>query len=96
MHLDIEAVHFDLKEETQEFVEHRLGKIDFAKDMIVDLEFTFVKETHEYELEAKVHFRWGNSHVIKVKSFELHEGIDTLIDKLELKVKKEKDKVKEH
>ncbi len=29
----------------------------------------------------KLHLSWGHSSVIKVRSYDLHEGINTLIDK---------------
>ena len=96
MNLQVQAIHFGLEEETREFIDKKLGRLGFAEDLIVDLDFTLKKDTHEYELECLVHFRWGKKHIIKTKSYELHEGIDTLIDKLSLKVKKEKDKIKEH
>ncbi|TVR00425.1 MAG: HPF/RaiA family ribosome-associated protein [Spirochaetaceae bacterium] len=96
MHLQVQAVHFDLRDETREYIDEKLQKIDYAKDMIVDLEFILVRETHEFELEVKTHFRWGLSHVIKHKSFDLHPGLEVLISKLEKKVRKEKEKIKEH
>ncbi len=96
MQLLIEAVHFDLKDETREFIDKKLERLGFAEDLIVSLDFTFNLDAHEYELECLVHFRWGKKHAIKTRSYDLHEGIDALIDKLSLKVKKEKDKIKEH
>lgn len=96
MHLEIQAVHFDLRDETRDFIEEKLQKIDFAADMIVDIEFTLVRDAREFEQEVKVHFRWGKSHVIKLRSFELHEGLEKLMAKLEMKVRKEKEKIKEH
>ncbi|TVR33299.1 MAG: HPF/RaiA family ribosome-associated protein [Spirochaetaceae bacterium] len=96
MHLEIQAVHFDLKDETRDFIEEKLQKIEFARDMIVDIEFTLVRDAREFELEVKIHFRWGKSHVIKLRTFELHEGLEKLIAKLEMKVRKEKEKIKEH
>ena len=96
MLLNYEAVHFDLRDETKEWIEKRMEKIEFAKDLIVDLDFTMTKEKNRYVLEAKIHFRWGKSHVIKEKSYDLHEGLNSLLDSVEMKVKKEKGKAKEH
>jgi len=96
MNIDIQAVHFDLKDETRELLDRKLTKLDFAREHIIELEFHFKLEKHEYELDVEVHFRWGKKHVVKLKAFDLHEGIERLIDKLELKVRKEKDKIKDH
>ena len=96
MNVNIEAVHFDLREETRDWIDEKLTKLDFAHDYIIELEFHFKLEKHEYELDVEIHFRWGQKHVIKLKAFDLHEGINRLIDKLEQKVRREKDKVKDH
>jgi len=96
MNIDIQAVHFDLKDETRDYIEEQIAKIEFASDLIVDLDFKLVRESNRFEEEVKIHFRFGKSHVIKTKSFDLHEGLHELIDKLALKVKKEKGKIKEH
>ncbi len=96
MKLDIKGVHFDVKDETKEFIEAKLEKLEFARDYIVDLDFTLTKENPEFEAEAKLHLKWGHQSVIKVHSFDLHEGINTLIDKLDHKVRKEREKVTDH
>lgn len=96
MKLGIKGVHFDVKDETKEFIEAKLEKLDFARDYIVDLDFTLTKENPEFEAEAKLHLKWGHQSVIKVHSFDLHEGINTLIDKLDHKVRKERDKITDH
>ena len=96
MKLDIKGVHLDLKDETKEFIEAKLEKLDFARDYIVDLDFTLTKDNPDYEIEAKLHLKWGHQSVIKVHSFDLHEGIHTLIDKLDHKVRKERDKITDH
>ena len=96
MNVNIEAVHFDLRDETRDFIDEKLSKVEFARELIIELEFHFVQEKKQYVLEVEVHFRWGSKHVIKVKAFDLHEGINRLIDKLEQKVRKEKKKGKDH
>jgi putative sigma-54 modulation protein len=96
MELEIKAVHFDVKDETKDFIQERLEKLDFAADYIVDLGFTLTKEKAEYEVEVKLHLKWGHQSVIKVRSHDLHEGINTLIDKLDHKVRKEREKITDH
>jgi putative sigma-54 modulation protein len=96
MELEIKGVHFDLEDETREFIAAKLEKLEFASDYIVDLDFTLTRESSEFICEVKLHLNWGHSSVIKVRSYDLHEGINTLIDKLDHKVRKERDKITDH
>ena len=96
MELEIKGVHFDVQEETREFISAKLEKIDFARDYIVNLDFTLTRENPDYLVEAKLHLKWGHSSVIKVHSYDLHEGINALIDKLDHKIRKERDKITDH
>ena len=96
MELEIKGVHFDLKDETRELIYAKLEKLEFARDFIVDLNFTLTRDNPEFVCEVKLHLSWGHTSVIKVRSYDLHEGINSLIDKLDHKVRKERDKITEH
>ncbi len=93
MNIDVKAVHFSLREETREFLDKKIERIPNAENMIVDMLFTFTKEK-EFSVEATVNFRWGVSIHVSDRDFDLHPAIDKLIDKLEKKIVKEKEKVK--
>ncbi len=95
MDIELKGVHLDLQDETKEFIDKKLEKLDFARDYIVSLDFTITKEKNEYVLEAKLRLRWGVSSVVKTNSFDLYEGLERLFDKLDNKVRKEKDKIKD-
>ncbi|MEW5815157.1 MAG: ribosome-associated translation inhibitor RaiA [Spirochaetota bacterium] len=96
MNIDIKSVHFEISDELKDFIDKKLHRIDYAKDLIVDLLLTLTKEKMRYKLEANINFRWNYSSHIKVTSFDQFEGIDKFIDKLERKIRKEKDKIKDH
>lgn len=96
MEIEIKGVHFAVEDETREFIEAKLEKLDFASQYIVDLQFTLTKENPDFISEAKLHLSWGHVSVIKVHSYDLHEGLNSLIDKLDHKVRKEREKVTEH
>lgn len=97
MNIDIKSVHFDITDETKEYVEKKThNKVDFADDLLVDVLFTLTKEKNAYKIEVKINFRWNYSHHITVTRFDMIEGIDVLMDKLEKKVRREKDKIKAH
>jgi len=96
MYTEIKGVHMDVTEKVKEYLEKKLQKIEFARDMIIDLPFTFTKEKNAFSIESTVHFRWGSSAHLSVNSFDVYEGIDTLTDKLENKVIREKEKIQQH
>ena len=93
MNIDIKAVHFSLRDETKEYLEKKIDRIHNAENMIVDLLFTLTKEK-DFSVEAKANLRWGVSIHVKEKDFDLNPAIDKLMDKLDAKIKKEKEKVK--
>lgn len=97
MNTTIKSVHFDIDTPTREWVQQKADKLQFAQDKIVDLDFTFTKiKDHSFEVEAKIHFRWGVHTVVKLESYDLAQGIERLIDKLDKKVRKEVDKITDH
>ncbi|MDR3334344.1 MAG: ribosome-associated translation inhibitor RaiA [Treponema sp.] len=94
MNIDVKAVHFTLKDDTREYLNRKLNRIHNAENMIVDLLVTFTKD-RDYAAEATVNFRWGVSVHVKETDFDLNPAIDKLIDKLDAKISKEKEKATE-
>ena len=94
MNTEIKAVHFSLRDETKEYLEKKIARIPNAENMIVDLLFTLTKDK-SFSAEVKVNFRWGVSIFLKERDFELNPAIDKLMDKLDAKIVKEKEKMKE-
>jgi putative sigma-54 modulation protein len=94
MNTEIKAVHFTLKDENRDYVQKKLARIHNAENMIIDLLITLTHEK-EFSAEATVNFRWGVSIHVKETNFDLHPAIDKMIDTLDSKIVKEKEKVKE-
>ena len=94
MNTEIKAVHFTLHDDAKEYLDKKIGRIHNAENMIIDLLVTLTKGK-DFEAEATVNFRWGVSIHVKESDFELAPAIDNLMDKLEKKITKEKEKVKE-
>ena len=94
MNTEIKAVHFSLFSETKEYLEKKIARIHNAENIIVDILFTLTKEK-SFSAEVTVNFRWGVSIHLKESDFELNPAIDKLMDKLDAKIAKEKEKVKE-
>jgi putative sigma-54 modulation protein len=95
MHVDIKGVHLDVSEKMREEIGRKLEHLDFAKDMITDLLFTICREK-AYQVEAQINFRWGSSAHISTETFDVFEGINALFDKIDHKVRKEKEKIQDH
>jgi putative sigma-54 modulation protein len=94
MNTEIKAVHFTMHDDAKEYLNKKLERLHNAENMIVDL-LIVIKKEKDFDAEATVNFRWGVSVHVKEADFDLIKAIDTMIDKLEAKITKEKEKVKE-
>jgi putative sigma-54 modulation protein len=94
MNTDIKAVHFTLRDETREYLDKKIARIHNAENMIIDFLITLTKDK-DFSAEATVNFRWGVSIHVKEHDFDLNPAVDKMMDKLEQKITKEKEKVKE-
>jgi putative sigma-54 modulation protein len=95
MNLEIKGIHYEVTERTIEQIEKKAKKIEFASDMIVDLLFRIEREKGIYVISANINFRWGLAHHIKVEDHDLYDGIDKIMDKIKLKIAKEKEKIQD-
>jgi len=96
MNVDIKGVHLEISDRVRAYIAKKLERLDFAKDLITDLLLILGKDGSRYQMEATVNFRWGASTHVEAIGFKIYEDIDALFDKLEPKIGKEKEKVKEH
>jgi putative sigma-54 modulation protein len=96
MNVDIKGIHLEITRKTQDYLDAKMPRLDFARDNIIDLMLNLTREKSLYKLDATLNFRWGASTHIGVENFDLNNGIDDLFDKLEAKVEKEKSRIKEH
>lgn len=96
MHIDIRGVHLDITSKMKEHIDKKLHRLDFAEEMIIDLLFTVTMEKSSYKIEVTINFRWGTSAHISTDAFDFLVGVDNLFDKVEAKVIKEKEKIKQH
>jgi putative sigma-54 modulation protein len=94
MNVDIRAVHFTLSGENRTWLEKKLGRIHNAENMIVDMMLSITKDK-DYQAEATVNFRWGVSIHVNEQDFDFNTACDKMIDKLEAKINKEREKFKE-
>jgi len=96
MTVTIKGVHYDISDRTREFLIEKLGHIDPFRDHLVSVDATVTKEKTEFIVESNVHFKWGATAHLEERAQELYPAIENLIHKLDSKISKEKDKVKDH
>lgn len=94
MTIDVRSVHFDLGEAHRSYLDKKLERIDYAKDLVVDLLFSFTKDK-QFKCECTINFRWGARAHVQETDFDLTAGMDKLMDTLEQKINKEKSKVQD-
>jgi putative sigma-54 modulation protein len=96
MNIEIKGVHVEITDKIRDYIDKKLHRLEFVAEHIIDLLVFVSQEKSQYNLEANINFRWGNSDHMRAKSFDVFEGIDKLFDKVELKVLKEKNKIQDH
>lgn len=96
MNVTIKGVHYDISDATRDYLEKRLDRLSYARDIIQDLDFTLTREKSGWTSEANVHLRWKQNFHLKTTDKDLYPAIDALFDKLDHKIEKEKTKIKDH
>lgn len=94
MEIDVRSHHFELSEKSRAYLDKKLERLHFARDIIITLSFSFTKEK-EFTCECTIHFRWGERAHIVEHDFDIDPGIDKLIDRMETKISKDKERMQE-
>jgi putative sigma-54 modulation protein len=90
----LEAVGFNFEQDQVDLINKKLERIRYAEDLIVDLVIR-VKQDKMFLFESTVNFRWGANAHIEESNYEFATGLNKLIDTLDLKINKEKEKKQE-
>ena len=98
MNLEIKGIRYNMSDAPQEFFDKKLQKLSFAENFIHNLTITVTRETvgQGFHLDGKIHFSWGLVKMVSTDSYELYEGIELLVDKLEAVSRKEKGKMQDY
>lgn len=96
MNVEIKGVHYDISDNTKERFQKKITRLSFAEEVLIDLLFSVRREKQGYVLDCQINFRWGTNAHLKVENHDLYKAIDSLFDKLETKITREKEKVQEH
>ncbi len=94
MNKSVSAQGFTLKKDQTELINQKMQRIAYADNLIVDL-ILRVKEDKKFYFDATVNFRWGANAHLTSDDFDFAAGLNKLMDVLDTKIKKEKDKIQE-
>jgi hypothetical protein len=94
MELNIRAIKFSFDEDQKEFIEKKMQRVSYAEDLITDVTCS-VKLDKKFIYECDVHFRFGEVAHVSTENYDFEAGVNKLMDMLDQKIKKEKDKIQE-
>ena len=94
MNTSISAQGFTLDRDQTGLITKKLERIGYAENLIVDL-ILRVKEDKKFYFDATVNFRWGGNAHVSSDDFDFAAALNKLMDVLDVKIKKEKDKAQE-
>jgi ribosomal subunit interface protein len=97
MNYEVKGIHhYEISEKTLEQFQKKIKRVEFAADIIKTLEFAVEREKSQFNISADFTFTWGTPSHLHVSCHDLYEGIDLIIDKVENKISKEKEKIQTH
>lgn len=96
MNVEIKGIHVEVSSRVQEYIDTKMPRLDFGRDLIVDFLMNISREKSLFKLETTLNFRWGATKHVGVENFDMNKGIDELFDKLEAVIEKEKSRIKDH
>ena len=90
----ISAVGFNFEKDQTDLINKKLERVKYADDLIVDL-ILRVREDKKFYFDCTVNFRWGSNAHVASDDYDCAAGLNKMMDVLDTKIKKEKDKVQE-
>lgn len=94
MNIVVNAVGFVLQDEDREYVDKKFERIAFADDLITEVQCN-IKEDKKYIYNCTVHFRWGTMAHVTTENYDFKAGVNKMMDMLDTKVQKEKEKAQD-
>lgn len=94
MNIQLKAEKFTLDEDQKVFLDKKLERIKYAEELITDVLFN-IKYEKKFLFDCTINFRWGGNAHVSSEDFEFSAGANKLIDVLDQKIKKEKDKIQQ-
>jgi putative sigma-54 modulation protein len=96
MTVETKGIHVEITQRTQDYINAKMPRLDYAKDLIMNFMLNISREKNLFKVDATLNFRWGAVKHVGVENYDLTQGIDALFDTVDEVVEKEKSKVKDH
>lgn len=94
MTTSINAVGFDFEKDQLDLINKKIERIKYAEDLIIDF-LLKVKEDKKFIFDCTVNFRWGTVAHVTAEDYDFAAALNKMMDMLDQKVKKEKDKIQD-
>lgn len=92
MNINIQAVKFSMDEDQKTLMDKKFERIKYADELVTDL-LCHVKYDKKFIYESTINFRWGAVAHISTENYEFEAGVNKMMDMLDSKIKKEKEKI---
>jgi putative sigma-54 modulation protein len=95
MQLNISGHHVEVTESLREYVKTKIEKIERHFDIVSDVHCILTVEKLQHKAEATVNVNGGTIYADAIEE-DMYAAIDGLIDKLDRRVRKHKEKLVDH
>ncbi len=95
MQLNISGHHVEVTESLREYVKTKIEKIERHFDIVSDVHCILTVEKLQHKAEATVNVNGGTIYADAIEE-DMYAAIDSLIDKLDRRVRKHKEKLVDH
>ena len=95
MQLNVSGHHVEVTDSLRDYVETKIGKVERHFDIVSDVHCILTVEKLQHKAEATVHVNGGTIYADAIEE-DMYAAIDGLIDKLDRRVRKHKEKRVDH
>lgn len=95
MQLSVSGHHVELTDSLRTYVETKVSKIERHFDIVQDVHCILTVEKLRHKAEAKANVNGGTIYADAVEE-DMYAAIDALVDKLDRRVRKHKEKLVDH
>jgi putative sigma-54 modulation protein len=95
MQLNVSGHHVDITDSLREYVESKIERLERHFDLVSDVHCILTVEKLRHKAEAKVNVNGGTIYAETTED-DMYAAIDRLVDKLDRRVRKYKEKLVDH
>lgn len=95
MQLNVSGHHLEVTDSLRGYVEARIEKIERHFDLVSDINFILTVEKLRHKAEATINVNGGTIYADATEE-DMYAAIDGLVDKLDRRVRKHKEKLVDH